>query len=93
MAFQGNWLARRRSARWIAVLADVFQIVVFPAFFPGIVSPLNDILDVAVAIVMVALVGWHIAFLPTFLAELVPGIGLFPTWTIAVLFVTRKEPN
>jgi len=33
--------------------------------------------------------GWHWAFLPAFVGELVPGFELFPTWTTAVLFVPR----
>jgi hypothetical protein len=30
--------------------------------------------------------------LPTFAAELVPGLDMFPTWTAAVFFVTRNAP-
>ena len=82
--------ARRNWARWIAVAADALQLGVFPAFLPGALSPLNDALDVAVAIVMVALLGWHIAFVPTIVAELIPTVDLFPSWTIAVLYVTRR---
>ena len=52
-------------------------------------SPLNDALDLVVGAVLVVLVGWHFAFLPTFVAELVPALNIFPTWTTAVLFVTR----
>lgn len=82
-------LRRLWAARAIAVAADSLQIVAFPAFFQGFASPLNDVLDVVVAVTMVLLVGWHWAFLPSFLAELVPGLDLFPTWTLALLFVTR----
>ncbi len=71
--------------------ADLLQIVVFPAFFSGILSPLNDVLDVLVGLAMVLMIGWHVAFLPTFVAELIPFVGLFPTWTLAVLYVTRKR--
>jgi hypothetical protein len=39
---------------------------------------------------MVRMVGWHFAFLPTFVAELVPGVDLIPTWTAAVWFATRR---
>jgi hypothetical protein len=42
-----------------------------------------------VAAVLVALVGWHWAFLPSFVAELVPGLDLVPTWTVAVWLATR----
>ena len=81
--------ARIWAARAIAVAADAIQIVAIPAFFGGAASPLNDGLDVAVGVVLVLLVGWHVAFLPTFIAELVPLLDIFPTWTTAVLFVTR----
>jgi hypothetical protein len=81
--------ARIWAARAIAVAADAIQIVAVPAFFGGAASPINDGLDVAVGIAMVLLVGWHVAFLPTFIAELVPLLDIFPTWTTAVLFVTR----
>src|SRR5512138_1043693 len=90
-AFGAGEAARRRAARLIAVAVDVLQIVVFPAFFPGIVSPLNNVLDVVTGIFMTVLLGWHLAFLPTFIAESVPFVDLFPSWTLAVLFVTRKK--
>jgi len=82
--------SRIRTARAIAVAADLIQIAVMPAFAGGGLSLVNDALDVVVAILMVGLVGWHFAFLPSFVAELVPGLDLVPTWTLAVWFVTRK---
>jgi hypothetical protein len=80
---------RIRLARVIAVAADLAQIVVFPAFVGGGFSPVNDGLDLVIAAVLTVLVGWHWAFLPTFLVELVPVVDLFPTWTTAVFFATR----
>ena len=77
-------------ARGIAVAADVLQIAVFPAFAQGIASPLDAGLDVVVALLLVLLVGWHIAFLPTFLIEALPFVDLAPTWTLAVLIATRS---
>jgi hypothetical protein len=82
--------ARIRAARSVAIAADFLQIAVFPVFAPGAASIVNDILDVAVAVSMSFLVGWHWAFLPSFLAELVPFFDLVPTWTAAVFFATRK---
>lgn len=82
---------RVKAARSIAVAADFLQIIVFPAFIPGFVSPWNDVLDGLVAVAMLLLVGWHWAFLPSFLAELVPGLDLVPTWTAAVFFATRGQ--
>jgi len=88
--------ARVRLARTIALAADFFQVIAFPLFFPGGLSPLVDALDIGVAIVMTMLLGWHWAFLPTMFAELLPILDLFPTWTMAVFYVTRgqaREPE
>jgi hypothetical protein len=40
---------------------------------------------------MTKLLGWHWAFLPTFAAELIPGLDLVPTWTAAVFYVTFRQ--
>jgi hypothetical protein len=83
--------SRVRAARFIAVAADLAQIVFFPVFSEGIASVLNDALDFVVAAAMVALLGWHWAFLPTFLSEMIPLWDLVPTWTVAVFIVTRHK--
>lgn len=77
-------------ARGIAAAADLLQIAAFPYFFEGLLSPLNAILDVVVAGTLFFLVGWHIAFLPSFIIEQIPFADLAPTWSIAVLLATRK---
>lgn len=82
--------ARFRAAMVLAVAADALQILVFPFFAEGAWSPADDLLDVAVAAVLVHLVGWHWEFLPSFVAELVPGVDLVPFWTLAVINVYRK---
>ena len=84
-----EWEKRRRIARWIALGVDALQIAIFPILFPG--SPWNNLLDVLMGVFMVAILGWHVAFLPTFVTELIPFVDLFPTWTVAVLYVTRKR--
>lgn len=71
--------------------ADALQIGVFPWFMEGLLSPANAILDVIVAVLMILLVGWHIAFLPTFLIEQLPFVDLAPTWTLAVFLATRHK--
>jgi hypothetical protein len=78
-------------ARAIAIAADVVQLGALPLFGAGLVSPLDELLDLAIGAALVAFVGWHVAFLPTFLAELVPLVDIFPTWTAAVFFVTRHK--
>ena len=74
----------------LAVAADALQVIVFPLFLEGALSPLDDVLDFAVAAALVNLLGWHWEFLPSFLAKLVPGVDLVPFWTMAVASVWRK---
>jgi len=80
-----------RAAWAVAIAADVLQIAAFPVFAEGGVSPADSLLDLIVAFVMIRLLGWHWAFLPSAAAKLIPGADLFPTWTTAVWFVTRKQ--
>jgi hypothetical protein len=82
--------SRFRAAMVLAMMADALQIVVFPLFVQGALSPADDVLDLAVAAVLVRLLGWHWEFLPAFAAELVPGVDLVPFWTLAVANVYRK---
>src|SRR5712691_6317573 len=81
---------RFRAAMVLAMMADALQIVVFPLFAEGALSPADDVLDLVVAAVLVHLLGWHWEFLPSFFAELVPGVDLVPFWTLAVANVYRK---
>jgi hypothetical protein len=81
---------RFRIAMILAMAADAFQIFVFPLFAEGALSPADDLLDIAIAAVLIRLLGWHWEFLPTFFAELVPGVDLVPFWTLAVSNVYRK---
>jgi len=79
-----------RTAMLVAIAADALQIVIFPAFAPGAFSPVDDLLDIGVAALMVQLLGWHWEFLPSFFAKLVPGVDLVPFWSLAVASVWRK---
>jgi hypothetical protein len=80
----------QRKAWFVAIMADAIQLVGMPLFVEGGFSPLDTALDVVVGAVLIKLLGWHWAFLPSFAAELVPGLDLFPTWTAAVFFATRQ---
>jgi hypothetical protein len=83
--------SRFRTAMVLAVLADALQLIVFPVFVEGALSPADDVLDFGIAAMMISLLGWHWEFLPSFLAKLVPGVDLVPFWTIAVVNVYRKS--
>ena len=79
------------TALALAIVADLLQIVLLPLVAEGAASPLDDALDVAVGLAMVRLVGWHWAFLPSFLGKLMPFFDELPCWTLAVLFVRAER--
>jgi hypothetical protein len=99
MSFLDNWKSHfnsltkteHRMAWAVALAADTLQIAAFPFFAEGGLSPADSLLDLVVGFLMIRLLGWHWAFLPTLAAELIPGADLFPTWTAAVWFVTRQR--
>jgi hypothetical protein len=88
--FLNSTRSRFRTAMVLAIVADAVQIVGFPLFVEGALSPLDDILDVIVAVALFRLLGFHWEFLPSLMAELVPGFDLVPFWTLAVANVYRK---
>ena len=79
-----------RAAMVLAIVADALQLAVFPLFVAGALSPADDLLDLGIGAVLVHLLGWHWEFLPSFFAELIPGVDLVPFWTLAVANVYRK---
>lgn len=83
--------ARRRVAWVVALAADALQWVFLPLFWAGAASPFDDVLDLAVGVVLWRLLGWHWALLPALITELVPGVDLVPTWTAAVWIATRAK--
>lgn len=80
-----------RAAMVLAIIADALQIIVFPVFVEGALSPTDDLLDFGIAAVLVHLLGWHWEFLPSFLAKLVPGVDLVPFWTVVVANVIANR--
>jgi hypothetical protein len=78
---------RLRAAWIIAIAVDAIQV---PADFSG---PLGWLLgaglDLVTMVVMWVLLGFHWAFLPSFVTEAVPWLNLAPLWTLAVALATR----
>ena len=77
-----------RKAWMVAIGADFVQWVLFPVFL-GTGLAANAVVDVAVAWLLVRWMGWHLAFLPAFITELVPIANFVPSWTLAMWIVTR----
>ncbi len=89
-SFLNSPRSRFRAALLLAIVADGVQILIFPLFAEGAISPLDDILDLIVMVALIRVLGWHWEFLPSLIAELIPGVDLVPFWTLAVLNVYRK---
>lgn len=78
---------RIRVAWTLALLADAVQV---PADLGGPVGWLLGAgLDLVMMAVMWAMLGFHWAFLPSFLTEWIPYLNLAPFWTLAVALATR----
>ena len=82
---------KMRAAMALAVVADILQMALFPLFIEGGISPVDDVLDLAMAGVLTYLLGWHWEFAPSFIGKLVPGVDFVPLWSLAVGNVWRKS--
>ena len=81
------WKTRR--AWFLAIGADLLQWGLFPLFAWGGLAPLNVGVDLLVAFLMTRWMGFHIAFLPAFVTELIPVANFIPSWTLALWIVTK----
>ena len=79
--------SRLRAAWIVAVAVDAIQIPMEATGLLGWI--LGAGLDVVTMIALTALVGFHWAFLPSFLTEWIPYVDYAPLWTLAVALATR----
>jgi hypothetical protein len=79
---------RARLAYATAIGTDILQFALGPLGWLGAV----EALDVATAVVMWRLLGFHPLLLPTFMIELLPIIDVLPTWTgcAALVIASRR---
>ena len=88
-------LAVWRSPRWrrallVAVLSDAL------GFGVALVPPAQWLLDAVTSGALFVVLGFRWALLPALAVEAVPGLQLFPAWTLVVVALaatdTRHEP-
>lgn len=82
---------RKAVALTIAVLADLTQLVLAPAFAGGAASPFDDALDAVVALALLMTLGFSGRLALAFALELVPGADLFPTWSAVVASIPARD--
>src|SRR5271165_5733411 len=96
---------RRRAtlAIGVAILADLIQLPINLSFFAAAVSgvglmaadipleALDSAIDIATAVIVNSLLGFHWTLLPTCALEMVPGVDALPTWTACVAYVAWRR--
>jgi hypothetical protein len=84
-----------KQAYIIAIIADAIQLPLFIGLLTGILTLPSEALDITADIgVMLLLsraIGFHLALVPCFILEVLPGVGLIPTWTASVAFVVAQR--
>lgn len=89
---------QKYGALAVAGIVDILQVTVLaPSTVAGPASPLEWGVDVGTALVLTLILGWNWRLLVAFLVELLPTVGLFPTWSAMLLTITamstEKKPD
>ncbi len=84
--------ARSAAIAWsAAALADFIQVPAALAALSGVFSieavALDGLIDLGMTVLTTALLGFHVALLPTMLVEAIPVVDVAPTWTACVSYV------
>jgi hypothetical protein len=90
-----------RRIKWafaVGILADVLQLPVSLSLLAGFVPAegLDAAIDLAAAVVVNWLLGFHWVLLPSFALKLIPILDAAPTWTACVAYVVvqrRRAPG
>jgi hypothetical protein len=79
----------------VSIVADLVQLPINAAAFTGILALPGEgvdlVVDLVAGVATSALLGFHWALVPTFFAELVPGLDIAPTWTACVAYVVWQR--
>ena len=88
--------SRSESARisptkfFFAILVAFSADVLFA--IPSPLEPIEIFGDIIVVVILSCILGFNWMFLPALLAEAVPGLDIFPCWTLAVIaLINRKQ--
>ena len=72
---------------WLALVVALIADLVQPVEIIPVVAIVTTPLDILVAVILSLIVGLQSWIAVAFVAELIPGLGVFPFWTFAVLAV------
>lgn len=74
--------------RWALLLALISDILGFVFTFT---PPVHWMIDVLTVIALFAAIGFKWLLLPALIVEVIPGLQLFPAWTLVVLALAGTE--
>ena len=77
---------RKLAAFAVALASDAASL--FTELVPGV----QQAVDVATALILVALLGLRWQLLPAVLAEAIPGVAFFPSWIAVVGWIVAQDP-
>ena len=80
-------LLARFSKRQIALALAIAAVSDLLCAFLIIAPPFVWAIDVATALFLFAILGWHWIYLPGLVLEAIPGFGIFPFWLLVVVAV------
>lgn len=81
----------------VSLVADALEFPINGVVATGLLAlpaeVADFILDCVMMVITSFLLGFHWVLLPSFVLELVPGIDMFPTWTVCVAWLVwhRKQ--
>jgi hypothetical protein len=79
----GARLSKTRLALAFLIAAGSDGVSYWTAFAP----PVQWAVDIVTAFLLFMILGWRWALLPAFVAEAIPGLAVFPVWTLVVAAV------
>jgi len=76
---------RQAVAFLIAAVSD------FLSFWMVLAPPMQWLIDLGTALLLFLILGRRWAILPGFIAEAIPGMGVFPVWVLVVLSIIAYD--
>lgn len=72
-------------SKWRFILAFLVALTADTVGAP--LGSFNIVFDVFVAIILIVILGFNWMIIPALLVECVPGLGVFPTWAMAIMAI------
>ncbi len=82
---------RRPSRNRQAVAFLIAAVSDFLSFWMVLAPPMQWLIDLGTALLLFLILGRRWAILPGFIAEAIPGMGVFPVWVLVVLSIIAYD--